>query len=301
MRVYLTGANGRLGKTILERMNVVALVRRKTGIEGEITCDYSKKALEDILSDADVIIHLAGSRDFLDPEKARAGNVKLTETILDAIPGNSKMVYSSSISVYGKKMSEIPADENTPANPDSPYAKSKLEAEEVIKDSGISHSILRIGPVYGRGFQEYFKVLNMIEKEKMPIIGSGENRIPFVHSEDLSDVIKTSTLKGEGTYVVTGESLSQERIFEIASEKLGVKMPSSHVPVFLAKAYSCLELLRSEHLGGSPKFIPEDIAVLSSDRVFDCSKAKEGLGFSPRSLKKGVEEMVDDYRQDYKI
>jgi nucleoside-diphosphate-sugar epimerase len=298
MKTYITGASGRLGRLVMEKVDATAIVRRKSGIGGEIVCDFEGSGLKDILDDADRIIHLAGSRDFLDIEKAREGNVKLTERILDAMPPGAKIIYSSSISVYGKKMAEIPADELTPPRPDTAYAKSKIEAEEAIRKSGILHNILRIGPVYGPGFEEYFKVLGMIEKGKMKIIGDGKNRIPFVHGEDVSLAIQSSLDSGGGTYVITGKSMSQEEVFEVAANALGAPVPTRHVPLILAKAYSQIELFRKEHSDYVPKFIPEDIAVLSSDRAFDCKKARQELGFKARPLKSGIEEMVRTYRQE---
>ncbi|MBU0760723.1 hypothetical protein KKF81_02590, partial [Candidatus Micrarchaeota archaeon] len=78
----------------------------------------------------------------------------------------------------------------------------------------------------------------------------------------------------------------------------GVETPKKHIPVSIAKLFAHFELFRTSNFGGIPKFIPEDIAVLSSDRNFDCKKAKKDLVFDPRKLEKGINEMVSLWKQD---
>ena len=134
----------------------------------------------------------------------------------------------------------------------------------------------------------------------MRIIGDGKNRIPFVHVDDVADAVVNSIEKGIGKYVVVGECVSQKEIFEIAAKELGVEAPAKHTSATLAKVFAQYELFKSTHFGGSAKFIPEDIAVLSSDRAFDCSKARDEINFSPISIKKGIFQMVRGYRKRIK-
>ncbi len=295
-KIYLTGASGRLGQFVLQKTGAIPVVRKQSGLKNEIVSDFSEEELSRIFADADAIIHLAGSRDFLDIEKARKGNVELTRTVVSAASENTKIIFSSSISVYGKKMAELPADESSSVHPDTAYAKTKLEAERIVSQH-LNHVILRIGPVYGEGFEEYFKVLRMIENGKMKIIGKGDNRIPFVHAEDVADAIANSLKKGNGIYILVGECLSQKEIFSIAAKALEVDAPKKHVSQFMAKLFSHYQLFKKNHLGGKAVFIPEDVAVLSSDRIFNCNKARRELGFAPRPLNKGISEMVDGYRK----
>jgi len=291
-KIYVTGASGRLGREVLKAIpEAVPLVRRPSGLNNEIVVDFSPDSLHYPLADASAVIHLAASRDFLDMKKAREGNVYPTWAIADAAPKSAKIIFSSSVSVYGKKLARIPADEGTELRPDTAYAKTKLEAEKIVA-SRPSHVILRIGPIYGPGFEEYFNILRMLRGGKMRIIGSGDNHIPFVHVADVVAAIKSAITKGNGTYLLVGECLTQKAIYDIAAKELGVEPPRKHMNARLAMAYARFELARTSILGGKPKFIPEDIAVLSSDRVFDCAKAKRELGFSPRPLADGIKEMV---------
>ncbi len=294
-KVYVTGANGLLGREVLRQMpNAIPLVRRKCDIKGALVTDFKERSLEKILKDAGTVIHLAASRDFLDKKKTWEGNVELTKRIVESTPKSAKIVFSSSISVYGKKLAKIPANENTPTYPDTPYAKTKLEAERIVS-SHPKHAILRIGPIYGPRFEQYFRVIRRIQRRKMFVIGKGDNKTTFVHVTDVAAAIKNAVRKGKGIYVLTGESVQQKKLYELAAEELGVEPPKCHIPVTVAKVIARIELLRLVYLSHKVGFIPEDVSVLSSHRAFNCRKAKTQLGFRPRPLRKGVEEMVSYY------
>jgi nucleoside-diphosphate-sugar epimerase len=300
-KVYLTGATGGLGREVLRETKAIPVVRSKSGLKNEVISDFSVESLRGIFKDADAVIHLTGSRDFLDRKKAFEGNVELTRKVVDATPKKAKLIFSSSISVYGKRMVEIPADEETELRPDTPYAKSELEAEKLVAKHPYN-VILRIGPVYGTMFREYFKVLDRIMEGRMVILGDGKNRIPFVHVADVAKAILNAIYKGKGIYVLVGECLPQNEIYALAAKKLEVHavpgkklkidIPKKSIPVSEAKERAHLGLFRTRLSGGVLLFTPEDIAVLSSDRAFNCSKAKKELGFSPRPLSEGIFEMV---------
>ncbi len=296
-RTYITGASGRLGRAVLERLEgAVPLVRRPCGLEGEEICDFSASSLKEKLQDAEAVAHIAGSVDTLDRRGLWESNVGLTKRVVEAAPRGCRIVFAGSVSVYGKRLARIPADESTPTAPDSDYSRSKLEAERLVvgREGSVS---LRIGTLYGPGFEDYFRIFRMLEAGKMRLIGDGKNRIPFVHVDDVAGAFAAAMKRGEGIYVVAGDPLSQEEIFRIASSELGVSPPRKRIGRRTAMLMaSAGELLH--RLGGKkPALTREHVSVLSYDRVFDCGKARRGLGFSPRPLEKGIREMVREYRK----
>jgi len=88
--------------------------------------------------------------------------------------------------------------------------------------------------------------------------------------------------------VLTGECKTQKEIYGIAAEQLGVKPPVFQMPVALARVFL-------QFFGGKT-FTSEHIAVLSSDRIFDCSKAKKELGFTPCPIEDGIKEIAATIR-----
>ncbi len=296
-KVYIVGASGRLGRTILSKISAIPLVRRPLGLEGEIVTDFSASSLKGILSDASVLIHAAGSSDTLDSRKMHEANVELTGKIVSALPHDCRIIFASSISVYGKSPSRLPADEQTAVAPDSDYARSKAEAERMVMKC-TDHVIFRIAPLYGPGYPDYFRVISLIERGKMSIIGDGANRVPFVHVEDAAGAFKKALRSGSGIYVLAGDTLTQKEIYSAAASELSVEPPKRRVPKAFAMLAAWLSEARFKLGMKRPSFTREHVAVLSSDRAFDCTRAKNELGFSPRPLEQGIREMVRAYRAE---
>ncbi len=296
-KIFLTGATGRIGKAVLRRIpEAIPLVRRRSGLVNEIVADFSSvEELKEKLSGASVLIHIAGSVKTYDKKDLWETNYGLTKKLLDAIPENARIVFASTVSVYGKKLVDIPADENTPANPDTEYAKSKYEAEKLVGKHD-NHVILRIGTVYGPGFNDYFHVLKLLEKGKMRIIGDGKNRLSFVHVDDVAGAFAAAVYKGKGTYVVAGECRTQEEIYKIACRKLGVGEPEKKVAVALVDFVAWMGELKIRFGGKPPEITREHIAILGSDRCFNCNKARRELGFHSRNIEGGIGEMAELYR-----
>jgi nucleoside-diphosphate-sugar epimerase len=291
--VYVTGGSGRLGRSVIAAMpGCIPLVRRPSGLPGERVTDFSAEQLRSLLGEAKAVVHLAGEIFTRDKKRMFESNVGLTWRIVDAIPRDAKIVFASSISVYGKRPAQVPANEKTPTRPDSEYARSKLEAEGVVAKHQ-KHCILRIATIYGPQFGDYFLILEKIEKGKMRVIGGGENRVPFVHVDDAAKAIAAAAERGQGVYVISGESMKQKEIYEVAARELGVAPPAKSIPVIGADMVGMFSEM-TKGRGGTTR---EHVAVLSSDRAFDCTKAKDELGFSPRPLADGMKEMVAEYRK----
>ncbi|MEM2948675.1 MAG: NAD(P)-dependent oxidoreductase [Candidatus Anstonellales archaeon] len=292
MMMYITGASGRLGKRLLDAFPKATPLSRKPIIgRKSILTNYSRTQLEKIFKKGDIVLHAAGSMDFENESELRKGNVEITENITEALP-EGKIIYASSIAVYGKKLAEIPADEFTELRPDSAYARAKLEAENIVLNKNKENVALRIATMYGPEYEDYFRIIRLIDKGKMIIFGSGENRIPFVHVEDVAHAFKLAYEKNaHGIYVISGKAEKQKDIYAYVANALGKKPPWLKLPPGIAKTLSTWAGI---------KFSQEHFDILSSDRVFDFAKAYNELGFAPRSLWKGIDEMVVVYKNKYK-
>jgi nucleoside-diphosphate-sugar epimerase len=170
-----------------------------------------------------------------------------------------------------------------------------MEAEEIVRKKG-KHAILRIGTIYGMEFEDYFNILRMLEKGKMSIIGDGRNRVPFVHVEDAAKAVAAAVEKGQGTYVVCGESRTQEDIYSIACKELGVAPPKRHVSFWMANLMGRLQEIGAI-FGMKPKLTREHVSILGKDRAFKWERAKRELGFHPRWAEEGIIEVVKEYKK----
>lgn len=136
MRILITGADGFIGKTLRTRLAEQGFCDVGTFLRGE-----PMSALDEKVSSADAIVHLAGENRPEDPAEYMAVNGDLTERVCAAVVAAGRaipLVYTSSIQ----------------AERDNPYGASKRAGEEAIirlsERPGQSCSIFRLPNVFGK-------------------------------------------------------------------------------------------------------------------------------------------------------
>ena len=220
MKYLVTGGAGFIGSYITKRLveeeeQVVVIDNLNTGKEKNLESikdkiDFvkgdilDKNLLEDITGNIDGVFHqaaLASVQDsFSKPDEYYNVNVNGTENILElAKKNNFKVVYASSSSIYGNPK-RIPTEESDEKNPINPYAKTKLEKEELAKiysKMGVKVIGLRYFNVFGKGqSKEYAGVLKLFlerirDKSPPKINGDGTQARDFVH---VSDVVNSNIM-----------------------------------------------------------------------------------------------------------
>lgn len=218
----VTGANGFIGRetvrhlsaegwTVIPAMrhpqdgSAIELDLEDTGFPGKLVC----------LPRVDAIVHLAAKVDFGLNAMAEiySANVAATSTLLVlAREWNAKFVFASSALVAGMNASRINAE--TDANPDTPYAKSKWLAEQLVQASGVHSAILRIGGVYGLDGPEHLglnRAIKAAASGRQPSqVGAGEARRNYIYVKDVAATIGDVLARHiEGVHLVAGkETLS---------------------------------------------------------------------------------------------
>jgi len=160
-----------------------------------------------IVKDADAILHQAAvvsvTRSLEDPAYTNDVNVTGTLNLLKASTNSNvkKFIYASSCAVYGDAKAPRQSEE-TPTSPKSPYAATKVAAENHCKTFnrlyGLEAIPLRYFNVYGarQSYGPYSGVItNFIDRlirEEPPVIhGDGEQARDFV---DVSDIVEANIL-----------------------------------------------------------------------------------------------------------
>jgi UDP-glucose 4-epimerase len=168
MRVLLTGAFGNVGLSALEelinkgyyvrvfdiplRRNQWIARKYKKKVElfwGDLR---NEKTVFKALKDVDVVVHVAAIIPPLadkKPKFAQSVNVGGTLNIVKAAEKQRvkpKIIYTSSIAVYGDRRKNPFIKVTDPLNPndDDEYAKQKIQAERIIKNSTLDWSIFRL-------------------------------------------------------------------------------------------------------------------------------------------------------------
>jgi len=136
LKVVVTGAKGFIGRHLMEALNR----RPEVEVRG-FDIDNSPEVLAEALRETDVVFHLAGVNRPERVEEYEEGNHLLTKklcTVLEEAGRTPLIVFSSSIQ----------------AELDNPYGKSKLRAEEALRDwsklAGAGVAIFRLKNVFGK-------------------------------------------------------------------------------------------------------------------------------------------------------
>ena len=136
------------------RENLASMAGALEVVEGDIR-DVATVAAA--AAGCDRVLHLAAiasvTRSFDDPQETRAVNVEGTANVLAAAreAGARRLVMASSCAVYGTT-DALPVGETADPHPESPYARSKLDGEELCRAAcgdGFDAGVLRFFNVYG--------------------------------------------------------------------------------------------------------------------------------------------------------
>jgi UDP-glucose 4-epimerase len=199
--------------------------------------------LRDACKDAKVIYHLAAVSSLQacddNPTDAGTTNIQGTRNILEvAKENNSKVIFSSSASVYGNQ--ETPCGEYYYPDPQNYYAKSKLEGEIIVQEyisSGVTAVILRLFNVYGKGANPTYAgvITNFIDKamkNEPLIVKNGAQVRDFIHVSDVINAFQTFYTRSYSSQypmvanIGTGQGTS---ILDLARVVIGLTGSSSEI------------------------------------------------------------------------
>ena len=189
----------------------------------------------------DYIIHLAAvSFAMADPAEIKNANEIGTLNLLDALSTVKfkKAIFASSASVYGG--GDMPMCENSPLNPQSIYAESKIFMEEQIAKSGLPSIIARPFNYTGAGQSENFLIPKIVRhfKDEASVIKLG-NLTPKREYNDVNDVVRIYAqlleleANGEIFNIGSGKAYSIEQILQILRRLSGRDIAVQSDPRFI--------------------------------------------------------------------
>lgn len=157
MTVLITGAGGRIGTALRERLPDFGWTLRGvdlTAAEGVTAADVTSAAeLDEVVPGAEAIVHLAGQPDEAPWPEIRQANIEGTFQVFEAARrhGVRRVVYASSNHAVG--FTPVPSDGPLPADlaprPDTLYGVSKAFGEALARyytdRYGLQVACLRIG------------------------------------------------------------------------------------------------------------------------------------------------------------
>ena len=211
--------------------------------------------------DADVVFHLAAQADVQTSMK-RPGydahvNVVGTVNVLEAANGAQVIFASSGGAGYGE--CPVPASENAPFLPLSPYGIAKKCGEEYLagwnRIHGTSNVSLRFANVYGprqdaglEGGVVAIFLERLARAEPTVIFGDGGHSRDFVYVDDVVAALLAVVGKGGGPYNVgTGRAVTIGELHDAAARVAGSSAQPRHEAARLGDVYqSVLDVSRLE-------------------------------------------------------
>jgi len=225
MKILVIGAAGRLGTQIIGTLSESThsirafdlpstsweSIKKLKDVEifpGDIT---KKTMITEACRDTDLVIHLAAllpPRSEVDRRLTLKVNVEGTRNIVEALQPkeNVPIIFASSISTYGITASEKPPiREEHPQNPHNIYAKSKIDAEHLIKSSGIPYAIHRIAPLSVAELIELPEVIPYMKDQRVEFVYANDAAQALYNAINNPDALgKTLNIAGGPSWQMTG-------------------------------------------------------------------------------------------------
>ena len=215
MKVAITGGTGFAGRHLArallsDRHDVVIVARgvdkRDPSILGAgatfvAASTDDADALRRAFSGCEAVAHFAGINREIGTQTYERVHVRGTRAVVDAarVAGVRKVVYLSFLR----------------ARPDcgSPYHESKWAAEEIVRASGLDHTILKSGVIYGRGDHLLDHVSRALYTFPFfPLVGLRPTRLRPVYVGDVARIAHAT---------IVDRRLSRQTVAVLGPEELG--------------------------------------------------------------------------------
>jgi uncharacterized protein YbjT (DUF2867 family) len=292
--ILVTGANGFVGRNLVRRLQkdgiaVRALVRnaakaarlRDLGaelVEGDIS---NMSSLEAAMEGCEKVIHLVGIIQEAPGVTFKGVHVDGTQNLLEAAKkaGVRHFIYQSAL--------------GTRPNAKSQYHRTKWEAEELVRASGIPFTILRSSLIYGPGDLFTIRLAEMIRLSPvLPIIGSGRSRIQPIFIDDVNECIwkiSTSDSYLNEMYEIGGpEQLTYEEVTKAIAVALGIKRPTVHMPMFFMRTMAKV----AETVLSKPPVTTDQLIMLQEDNVCSMRDIREVFSIEPVRFRDGLSRFL---------
>ncbi|MEI6057102.1 MAG: NAD(P)-dependent oxidoreductase [Lentisphaerota bacterium] len=253
--VLITGTSGFIGSHLAEiflkhNCNLALFIRKRNElidefeqrgakiIEGSFE---SKKTLMSAVHGMDVVIHNAGTTKAFQEQEYLKVNSQYTKNLLNVLNGNQKLIFISSQAAAGPSSFSKPLTEEATPNPISYYGKSKLLAEQYIKEWGAQNNsnfiILRPSAIFGPGDKAFFPFFKAASKGFYYTVSHGIEQFSIIYVKDLAfAIIKLveSGVKGKTYFVSSNDYCNQNDLMENIKKTYNrKKLLTARIPIHL--------------------------------------------------------------------
>ncbi|MGC2234644.1 MAG: dTDP-glucose 4,6-dehydratase [Pyrinomonadaceae bacterium] len=259
-------------------------------VKGDI-CDKAA-VLQALPEGADAIFNFAAEshvdRSIASADEFVKTNVLGTQILLDAARAKNvrRFVQISTDEVMGSLPddSDLYFTEDSPLQPNSPYAASKAAAEHFVRAAretfGLDTVITRCGNNYGeRQFPEKLiplMIANAMNDEPLPVYGDGRNVRDWIFVDDHARAIRLAYEKGKSGAIYNVGARNERQNLEVVKSILDA----------LGKPHSLIKFV-TDRLGHDRRY------------AIDAAKTESELGWKPlTSWEEGLRKTIDWYAEN---
>jgi len=320
MRCLVTGASGFVGGALVSTLQgtgafVRGMARTHASSAGSesVVADLAELPPDSpIVEGIDVVFHLAAkTHDMAETRGVEAEyqrtNVEGTRRLIAAARwhGVRRLVFVSSVKAIDEG-NQTPANEQTPERPLTPYGRSKLEAEHLVRaasaDGAFESVCLRFPLVYGpqqRGNLQ--RMMAAIERGRFPPPPDTGNRRSMLHVANAVDALVLAghhPAAAGRVYIVTDSApYSTRAIFDAVRAALGRSPVRWYIPDVGFRILATLGDVARSLAGRRVGFDSDAYQKLLGSAVYDGSAIRRDLGFQPlHTLQSSLPALLRDLR-----
>jgi dTDP-4-dehydrorhamnose reductase len=285
MTILITGANGQVGRELLERSGTGVVALDRCGLD--IT--DPKHVLESLQRIRPRIVinaaaYTAVDKAEQDPAAAYAVNRDGAANLAAACrEQNISLLHLSTDYVFDGRKSGPYLETDTGA-PASVYARSKWQGEQAVRDILVPHIILRVSWVFGAHGNNFVKTILRLARERPELRVIADQHGCPTHAGAIADALLTlagRVLAGEtprwGTYHYTGSPATTWHGFATAI------VEQAHALGLIAKAPLIYPITTAEYPLPAPR---------PMNSLLDCSGAENLLGLQRQDWRQGLDAVL---------
>lgn len=314
----ITGGAGHLGNVLArellergEKVRVLVLPGEDTQsiegldvevVEGNI---LDRETLRAAMQDVSVVFHLASLVSITEDGSnlLKKVNVEGTQNVIDLAKemGVRQLIYTSSIHALERVPQGVPIDERLafdPQNPAGAYDRTKAQASLLVQaasEEGLDTRIVCptgvVGPFDYKRSEMGELILSWMRRRLHFMI---EGAFDFVDVRDVAQgqiLARDKGKKGE-TYILGGERIELPWLHQIVQKVTGKKSPMITFPLPIAMIVAPMAEFFYKITGTKPRITRYSIETIVSNSAISCEKAKQELGYKPRSMVQTVTDTV---------
>lgn len=292
MKVFVTGGTGFVGREVLRQLVAAGHAVRvlvRPGSEAKLLVDDAVEihhgdatepaTLDGALLGCDAVIHLIGIiREF--PSRGitfERLHVEATANLLAAARGQGV-----------KRWLHMSANGAGPAGT-TVYHRTKGQAEELVRGSGLDWTIFRPSLIFGPGGEFVTMLADLIRKlPVVPVLGDGKYRLQPVAAAQVAEsfvrALAMPETVGQTYHLGGGASYSYDEILDLTGRAIGRgQVAKAHQPLFMVKPM--IRLL--EHADHFP-ITSDQLEMLLAGNVCDNSAWAAAFGLRPLTYAEGI-------------